>query len=94
MGRCVILTTSLNNNMYKVIISETFQKEIESLRNKNLEQDIYKKLKTLEADADKYPYARHELRQYRKIRIGKLRVLYEIVGDIVYPKKLIKRHRY
>jgi len=36
--------------MYKVIISETFQKEIESLRNKNLEQDIYKKLKTLEAE--------------------------------------------
>jgi len=80
--------------MYKVIVPETFQKEVEKLRNKNLEQVIYKKLKTLEVDADKYPHARHELRKYRKLRIGKLRVLYEIVGDVVYPKKLIKRHKY
>jgi len=36
--------------MYKVIISETFQKEVENLRNKNLEQDTYKKLKTPEAE--------------------------------------------
>lgn len=80
--------------MYKVIVPETFQREVEKLRNKNLEHIIYKKLKTLEVDADKYPHARHELRKYRKLRIGKLRILYEIVGDVVYPKKLIKRHKY
>jgi mRNA-degrading endonuclease RelE of RelBE toxin-antitoxin system len=80
--------------MYKVSVPETFRKEVENLKNKNLEQIIYKKLKTLEEDADKYPHARHELREYRKLRIGKLRILYEIVGDVVYPKKLIKRHKY
>ena len=80
--------------MYKVSVPETFRKEVENLKNKNLEQIIYKKLKTLEEDADKYPHARHELRKYRKLRIGKLRILYEIVGDVVYPKKLIKRHKY
>lgn len=51
------------------------------LTNKNLEQNICK-LKTL------------DLRKYCKLRMGKLRALYEIVGDVVYPKKLIKRHRY
>jgi len=80
--------------MYKVSVPETFRKEVENLKNKNLEQIIYEKLKTLEEDADKYPHARHELRKYRKLRIGKLRILYEIVGDVVYPKKLIKRHKY
>ena len=38
--------------MYKVIVPETFRKEVEKLKNKNLEQIIYKKLKTLEEDAD------------------------------------------
>lgn len=81
-------------NNYTVIIPETFQKEVEKLGNKNLEQIIYKKLKTLEADADKYPHARYELKRYRKLNIGKLMVLYKSVSDAVYPKKLIKRHNY
>lgn len=79
---------------YEVIITETFKKEVEKLKDKKLEKQIYTKLLELETEPKRFKKLRYELKEYYRLRIGKFRILFRVVGNKVYVEALIKRHKY
>ena len=79
---------------FEVILTDSFLKEIRRLKNKSLEDQILEKLKELEENPERNKKLRHDLKDYRRLRIGKLRVLYTTKGDKVYVEVLVKGHKY
>ena len=79
---------------YEVILSDSFLKDLKKLKNKALEDQVSHKLIELEKNPERNKKLRHDLKDYRRLRIGKLRVLYTTKGDKVYVEVLVKGHKY
>ncbi|MBS3101845.1 type II toxin-antitoxin system RelE/ParE family toxin [Candidatus Woesearchaeota archaeon] len=61
---------------------------------KSLEDQALEKLKELEEYPDRNKKLKYDLKDYYRIRIGKLRILYIIQGNKVYVEVLVKGHKY
>ena len=79
---------------YELILTDSFLKDLRKLKNRYLEDQILKKLIELEQNPERNKRLMYELKDYYRIRIGKLRVLYTIKEDKVYVEVLVKRHKY
>jgi mRNA-degrading endonuclease RelE of RelBE toxin-antitoxin system len=79
---------------YEVILTDSFLKDIRALKNKSLENRVLEKLKDLEENPERNKRLRHDLKDYHRLRVGKLRILYTIQGNKVYVEVLVKGHKY
>jgi mRNA-degrading endonuclease RelE of RelBE toxin-antitoxin system len=79
---------------YGVILTDSFLKAVRRLKNKSLEDQVLEKLRELEENSERNKKLRHDLKDYYRLRIGKLRVLYTIKGNKVYVEVLVKGHKY
>ena len=67
---------------------------MKKLKDKSLEDQALEKLKELEEYPDRNKKLKYDLKDYYRIRIGKLRILYIIQGNKVYVEVLVKGHKY
>ena len=80
--------------IYKVILTDSFLKNLSKLRNKSLEKQVLSKLLELEEYPDRNKKLMYDLKDYYRIRVGKLRILYTIQGDNVFVEVLVAGHKY
>lgn len=79
---------------YEVILTDSFLKDLKKLKNKALEEQILNKLQELEEYPERNKKLMHDLKDYYRIRVGKLRVLYIVQGNEVYVEVLVVGHKY
>lgn len=79
---------------YEVVVTDSFLKYLHKLKNKALENQVLRKLLELEIDAHLNKRLRYDLKDYYRLRIGKLRVLYTISGNKVNVEVLVTGHKY
>ena len=79
---------------YEVILTDSFLKDLKKLKNKLLEDRVLNKLRELEENPERNKKLQYELKDYYRIRIGKLRVLYTIISNKVYVEVLVRGHKY
>ena len=79
---------------YEVIITDSFLKDLLKLKNKMLEDQVLNKLIELEQYPERNKRLMYDLKDYYRIRVGKLRVLYTIQGNKVFVEVLVLGHKY
>ena len=79
---------------YEVILTDSFLKDLKKLKNKALEEQVLNKLQELEENPERNKKLMHDLKDYYRIRVGKLRALYTIAGSKVYVEVLVVGHKY
>ena len=79
---------------YEVILTDSFLKDLKKLKNKTLEEQVLIKIRELEENPERNKKLQYELKDYYRIRIGKLRVLYTIISNKVYAEALVRGHKY
>ncbi|MBI2672983.1 type II toxin-antitoxin system mRNA interferase toxin, RelE/StbE family [Candidatus Woesearchaeota archaeon] len=79
---------------YEVSLTESFLRDLRKLKNSWLENQILNKLKELEQSPERNKRLKYGLKDYYRIRIGKLRILYTVKDDKVYVEVLVKGHKY
>ena len=79
---------------YEVILTDSFLKDLKKLKNKALEGQILIKLDELEENPERNKRLMYDLRDYYRIRIGKLRVLYTVQENKVFVEVLVAGHKY
>ncbi|MBI2549106.1 type II toxin-antitoxin system RelE/ParE family toxin [Candidatus Woesearchaeota archaeon] len=79
---------------YEVILTDSFLKDVKKLKNKPLEEQVLYKLQELEESPERNKKLQYELKDYYRIRVGKLRILYTIQGNRVYVEVLVRGHKY
>ena len=79
---------------YEVALTDSFLKDLKKLRNKALEEQVLNKLRELEEYPERNKRLMHDLKDYYRIRIGKLRILYTIQDNKVYVEVLVVGHKY
>ena len=79
---------------YEVILTDSFLKDLRKLKNKLLEDQVLSKLKELENTPERNKRLKYSLKEYFRLRVGKLRILYTVYGNKVYIEVLVKDHRY
>ena len=79
---------------FEVVLTDSFLKDLKKLKDKSLEDQALEKLKELEEYPDRNKKLKYDLKDYYRIRIGKLRILYIIQGNKVYVEVLVKGHKY
>ncbi len=79
---------------YEVILTDSFLKDLKKLKNKALEEQVLSKLQELQDSPERNKRLMYDLKDYYRIRVGKLRVLYTIQGDKIYVEVLIAGHKY
>lgn len=79
---------------YEVNLTESFLRDLRKLKNSWLENQILNKLKELEQSPERNKRLKYGLKDYYRIRIGKLRILYTVKDDKVYVEVLVKGHKY
>ena len=79
---------------YEVALTDSFLKDLHKLKNKALEGQVLSKLQELEEKADRNKRLQYDLKDYYRLRVGKLRILYTINSNKVYVEVLIRGHNY
>lgn len=79
---------------YEVILTDSFLKDLKKLKNKTLEGQVSNKLLELEEFPERNKKLMYDLKDYYRIRVGKLRILYTIRGNKVYVEVLVLGHKY
>ena len=79
---------------FEVVLTDSFLKDLKKLKDKSLEDQALEKLKELEEYPDRNKKLKYDLKDYYRISIGKLRILYTIQGNKVYVEVLVKGHKY
>ncbi len=79
---------------YEVILTDSFLKDLKKLKNKTLEEQVLSKLQELDENPERNKKLQYDLKDYHRIRVGKLRVLYTIQGNKVYVEVLVIGHKY
>ena len=79
---------------YEVILTDSFLKDLRKLKNKVLEEQVLNKLQELEEDPERNKRLKYGLKEYYRIRVGKLRILYITRGNEVYVEVLVRGHKY
>ncbi|MEK6946305.1 MAG: type II toxin-antitoxin system mRNA interferase toxin, RelE/StbE family [Nanoarchaeota archaeon] len=79
---------------YEVILTDSFLKDLKKLKNKTLEEQVLNKLLELEEFPERNKKLMYDLKDYYRIRVGKLRILYTITGNKVYVEVLVIGHKY
>lgn len=79
---------------YEVILTDSFLKDLKKLKNKTLEGQVLNKLRELEVFPERNKKLMYDLKDYYRIRVGKLRVLYTIADKKVYVEVLVLGHKY
>ena len=80
--------------IYEVILTDSFLKDLKKLKSKILEEQVLNKLRELEDFPERNKKLMYDLKDYYRIRVGKLRVLYIIAGNKVYVEVLVIGHKY
>ena len=79
---------------YEVILTDSFLKDLKKLKNASLEEQVFVKLQGLEENPERNKRLRYNLKDYYRIRVGKLRVLCTVSGGKVYVEVLVRGYRY
>ena len=79
---------------YEVILTDSFLKDLRKLKNKALEEQVLNKLQELEENPERNKRLQYDLKDYYRIRVGKLRVLYNVQSNKVYVEILVAGHKY
>ena len=79
---------------YEVVLTDSFLKELNKLKNKSIEEQVLSKLQELEENPERNKKLQYDLKNYYRIRVGKLRVLYTIQDNKVYVEVLVRGHKY
>ncbi|MAG91205.1 hypothetical protein CMO83_03910 [Candidatus Woesearchaeota archaeon] len=79
---------------YEVVLTDSFLKDLKKLKNKALEDQVLSKLHELEEKPERNKRLHYDLKDYYRIRVGKLRILYTIQGSKVYVEVLVTGHKY
>ncbi len=79
---------------FEVILTDSFLKDVRKLKHKELEQQALEKLCSLEDYPGRNKRLRFELKEYYCLRVGKLRILYRVVGSQVIVEVLVLGHKY
>ena len=79
---------------YEVVLTDSFLKELNKLKSKSIEEQVLFKLQELEEKPERNKRLQYDLKNYYRIRVGKLRVLYTILGNRVYVEVLVSGHKY
>ena len=79
---------------YRVVFTPTFRKQLKKVRDRKVQRQILKRIRDLDIGAMRYPSLHHGLSGYRRIRVGRYRILYRIIGNEVSVDGLVFRHRY
>ena len=79
---------------YEVILTDSFLKDLKKLKNKALEEQVLSKLQELQDNPERNKRLMYDLKDYYRIRVRKLRVLYTIQGNKVYVEVLVVGHKY
>ncbi len=80
--------------IYTVLLTDSFLKDVQKLRDKEIEKQIFDKLKELVENPDKNKRLRYDLQEYYRLRVGKLRVLYTVEGNKITVEVLVRGHKY
>ena len=79
---------------YEVILTDSFLKDLNKLKNKSIEEQVLSKLQELEENPERNKRLQYDLKNYYRIRVGKLRILYTIQGNKIYVEVLVRGHKY
>jgi mRNA-degrading endonuclease RelE of RelBE toxin-antitoxin system len=79
---------------YDVILTDSFLKDLKKLKNKSIENQVLNKLLELEENPERNKRLQFELKDYFRVRAGKLRILYTIQSTNVYVEVLVTGHKY
>ena len=71
-----------------------FLTDLKKLKNKPLEEQVLSKLQELEEYPQRNKRLMYDLKDYYRIRVGKLRVLYTIQENNVFVEVLVMGHKY
>lgn len=77
-----------------VILTNTFLKSIEKIKDKTVENQILQKLTELENTPELGKKLKYGLKGYYQLRIGKTRILYTIKGNKIFVEILVRKHKY
>ena len=80
--------------IYEVIITDSFLKDLRKLKYKTTEKQVLSKLQELEKNPERNKKLQYDLKDYYRIRVGKLRILYTVHDDKVYVEVLVSGHKY
>ena len=79
---------------YEVVLTDSFLKELNKLKSKSIEEQVLFKLQEFEENPERNKRLQYDLKNYYRIRVGKLRVLYTILSNRVYVEVLVSGHKY
>lgn len=79
---------------YEVILSDSFLKDLKKLKDEALEDRVSHKLIELEKNPERNKKLKYDLKDYHRLRIEKLRILYTIESNKVFVEVLVREHKY
>ena len=80
---------------YKILPTKEFEKDFNKLDNSSKNR-IKRKIEEVAQDPTRYKHLHYDLKDYCRIRLGKLRIVfrYDVDKKEIYPEKIILGHRY